>query len=201
MTSFSRPKTPVPQDLQDQMDRSSVDQRLARFDQVRDLILTARGDYFRVHNGKRPADKGYLELSRLDDKVVYLFGHFGQRNWPEWKRRKKLGRIADDSDGRFRPFKALHLLQKKQRRDVWNWLKKFRKDPLTIIQQTGRATGVCCICNKFLTHPDSVAAGIGPICAGRMGLDTTGAAEREGRLLEVKQIPEFDLGAITGGSG
>lgn len=29
----------------------------------------------------------------------------------------------------------------------------------------GRATGTCCCCGKTLTNPDSIAAGIGPICA------------------------------------
>lgn len=32
----------------------------------------------------------------------------------------------------------------------------------------GVATGVCCVCGAFLTDPKSVAAGIGPICAGRV---------------------------------
>jgi Family of unknown function (DUF6011) len=31
----------------------------------------------------------------------------------------------------------------------------------------GRNTGVCCICGVELTDPDSIAAGIGPICATR----------------------------------
>lgn len=29
----------------------------------------------------------------------------------------------------------------------------------------GRETGVCCVCSAELTNPDSIAAGIGPICA------------------------------------
>lgn len=32
----------------------------------------------------------------------------------------------------------------------------------------GRETGVCCVCSAELTNPDSIAAGIGPICAGRL---------------------------------
>jgi hypothetical protein len=31
----------------------------------------------------------------------------------------------------------------------------------------GRATGICCCCGRTLTNPESIAAGIGPICAGR----------------------------------
>jgi hypothetical protein len=33
----------------------------------------------------------------------------------------------------------------------------------------GKKTGHCCICSKLLTNPESVAAGIGPICSGKMG--------------------------------
>jgi hypothetical protein len=32
----------------------------------------------------------------------------------------------------------------------------------------GREIGVCGVCNRTLTNPDSVAAGIGPICAARL---------------------------------
>jgi hypothetical protein len=33
----------------------------------------------------------------------------------------------------------------------------------------GKKTGHCCICSKLLTNPESVSAGIGPICKGNMG--------------------------------
>jgi hypothetical protein len=32
----------------------------------------------------------------------------------------------------------------------------------------GKRTGVCQVCHRKLTNPKSVAAGIGPICAGRV---------------------------------
>lgn len=32
----------------------------------------------------------------------------------------------------------------------------------------GRATGSCVVCARLLTNPESVAAGIGPVCAGRL---------------------------------
>jgi len=31
----------------------------------------------------------------------------------------------------------------------------------------GQQTGVCCMCGRDLTDPESVAAGIGPICSGK----------------------------------
>lgn len=32
----------------------------------------------------------------------------------------------------------------------------------------GQATGVCCCCGRTLTKPESIEAGIGPVCAGRV---------------------------------
>lgn len=36
----------------------------------------------------------------------------------------------------------------------------------------GRATGICSVCNRELTDPESIAAGIGPICGGRIKAPT-----------------------------
>jgi hypothetical protein len=32
----------------------------------------------------------------------------------------------------------------------------------------GRRTGRCMVCGRRLTHPASVAEGIGPVCSGRL---------------------------------
>ncbi len=32
----------------------------------------------------------------------------------------------------------------------------------------GRKTGRCMVCGRKLTHPASIAAGIGPVCAGKL---------------------------------
>lgn len=44
-------------------------------------------------------------------------------------------------------------------------------EPLTVevAASLGRQHGVCMICGRTLTDPESVARGIGPICAGRLG--------------------------------
>lgn len=31
----------------------------------------------------------------------------------------------------------------------------------------GVRTGICCVCGRLLTNPESIALGIGPVCAGR----------------------------------
>jgi hypothetical protein len=33
----------------------------------------------------------------------------------------------------------------------------------------GQQIGRCGVCNRTLTHPESIRGGIGPVCAGRMG--------------------------------
>lgn len=42
-------------------------------------------------------------------------------------------------------------------------------DPKAALEAYGKETGVCAICNITLTNPESIARGIGPICAERWG--------------------------------
>jgi hypothetical protein len=42
-------------------------------------------------------------------------------------------------------------------------------DPVGAAEAYGHLTGHCCICNRELTNPESVARGIGPICADKFG--------------------------------
>ncbi len=46
-------------------------------------------------------------------------------------------------------------------------------DPLAAAVAFGRRTGACSCCGRELTDKDSVARGIGPICAERFGLWST----------------------------
>lgn len=50
------------------------------------------------------------------------------------------------------------------------------EDPETSMKQYGIDTGHCCMCNRELTNKDSIAAGIGPICAGRFGFSMGASA-------------------------
>lgn len=43
------------------------------------------------------------------------------------------------------------------------------RDPLGYALAHGRETGQCAICNRTLSDPASLAAGIGPVCAERFG--------------------------------
>lgn len=42
-------------------------------------------------------------------------------------------------------------------------------DPKAAAEAYGKETGVCCICSRTLTDPNSIERGIGPICADRFG--------------------------------
>lgn len=52
-------------------------------------------------------------------------------------------------------------------RDV---IREFAKDPAAAIVAHGLESGHCAICTKKLTHKHSLEAGVGPICARRMGI-------------------------------
>lgn len=43
------------------------------------------------------------------------------------------------------------------------------KDPKQEAIKEGHRTGSCCICGRLLTNSNSVAQGIGPICADKLG--------------------------------
>lgn len=48
-------------------------------------------------------------------------------------------------------------------------LDEIERDPLAAIKAHGIATGSCGCCGRELTDPDSIALGIGPICADKLG--------------------------------
>lgn len=48
--------------------------------------------------------------------------------------------------------------------DTLDKLRDIAKDPLNAAIQFGKKTGICCLCSRELTNPESIARGIGPIC-------------------------------------
>ena len=54
--------------------------------------------------------------------------------------------------------------------DVKSVLLEAAADPLTAAIRYGKETGACSCCGRDLTNPDSIAAGIGPICREKYGL-------------------------------
>jgi Family of unknown function (DUF6011) len=53
--------------------------------------------------------------------------------------------------------------------DTLKLLCEIAENPLEAAVKYGRSTGNCCICDRELTDPVSVANGIGPYCAARFG--------------------------------
>lgn len=48
-------------------------------------------------------------------------------------------------------------------------LAKIAENPMDALVAYGRETGVCGVCGRRLTDPASVEAGIGPVCASKVG--------------------------------
>ena len=46
---------------------------------------------------------------------------------------------------------------------------RIAQDPFKAAVEHGKLTGGCCVCNRTLSDPVSVANGIGPICAKKFG--------------------------------
>lgn len=78
---------------------------------------------------------------------------FGQNIW--------YGRV--NADGTWeKSFKATD--------EIGEILKGLSEDPAGFASAHGDKHGACCFCNKTLTHPNSVSAGFGPVCADNWGL-------------------------------
>jgi hypothetical protein len=56
--------------------------------------------------------------------------------------------------------------------DLFLWDLVARREPEAATRndliKEGKRTGICQVCHRKLTHPKSIAAGIGPVCAGRV---------------------------------
>ena len=53
-------------------------------------------------------------------------------------------------------------------RTIVEGLQAFGRDPRGHMMRYGHATGVCGVCGRALSDPESVALGIGPVCAGKL---------------------------------
>lgn len=60
-----------------------------------------------------------------------------------------------------------HSIRNRESRDAI--LAAIAADPKAASLAYGRELGHCGVCGRTLTNPESIDAGIGPICAGRMG--------------------------------
>ena len=101
-------------------------------------------------------------LSRVTEKGIYILGkHKGQPS--------RFYLVVATKDGE-------RLYAKEALEDgSWDYEKGaiynlYAEDRATVeeVAERGRLTGSCCVCARRLTDPNSVNAGIGPICARRV---------------------------------
>ena len=52
---------------------------------------------------------------------------------------------------------------------VWQLLLGLGRKPREELARRGRELGWCCLCGRPLSDPESVAAGMGPVCRQRLG--------------------------------
>jgi len=74
--------------------------------------------------------------------------------------------VGKISNGWFIP---IHGLLPTDSTQIATELQEIADDPRGVAIRHGKATGICCCCGRELTDPQSIAAGIGPICADKWG--------------------------------
>lgn len=67
-------------------------------------------------------------------------------------------------------------------------LQEIAKDPQQAMKRYGLELGRCGHCGRTLTDPESIAAGIGPICAGKMGWGRVSREEMDNAI-----VPDWTL--------
>lgn len=72
-------------------------------------------------------------------------------------------------NGIFRPgTEVVDTWPKEEKARYWKALLAARENPKEALAKWGRQTGQCGVCGRDLIDPESVAAGIGPVCAGKL---------------------------------
>jgi len=66
-------------------------------------------------------------------------------------------------------FRSIQGMMQDERDRIETELLRIAANPKEVAIEYGRATGKCSCCGRVLTDPDSIAAGIGPICAEKWG--------------------------------
>ena len=70
--------------------------------------------------------------------------------------------------GRFEPHAAARNLDPVLKAALWGVVSRLREgEAEEVFAEYGRAFGVCCMCGRELTDPESVALGIGPVCRSK----------------------------------
>lgn len=135
-----------------------------RFDGIVETLRTANAN--RDGRRRRPSltvqtDDGQTVQLRLNGPASRYEGSVSVSDGEPFERNRFFGRI--NADGTWAPANNCPA-------DVAATLRELAADVPAYVRRDGRATGRCCCCGRTLTDPNSIAAGIGPICADRFGL-------------------------------
>jgi len=76
-----------------------------------------------------------------------------------------IGKLEDD--GTLKLFRGRAEQARVDLTAVRRQVEAIEADPRSAVVKHGKQTGICGICGRELTDPDSIAAGIGPICAAK----------------------------------
>ena len=74
-----------------------------------------------------------------------------------------------DSDEKDDTYTMKNSISRASKPETLEVLREIAKNPGDAARMYGQKTGICC-CGAELTNAQSIAAGIGPICAGNWGL-------------------------------
>jgi hypothetical protein len=85
-------------------------------------------------------------------------------------------------------YKARHLPDKKKL-ELFKLLCELNDSINNTVVHYGRLSKHCCMCQQELTHPISIALGIGPKCAAKLGIAWEMPPASLQSLLEPEKIP------------
>lgn len=136
---------------------------LARLDrdEVSGLINQLKGFQFKVDSEHREVPAGrYALLGQTSLGPTWRFYEVqdGKNRWKGYKFIKRL--VGSPGDYQKSP------VGREERAAI---MKLIEADPQKAAIDYGHQSGCCSMCGSPLTNPESLAAGIGPVCAGKRG--------------------------------
>ena len=97
---------------------------------------------------------GDIEISYFDDRFFF------------WYKRVLVMTIRPDGTA-IASYNGSRLPEK-HKRIIWDVMRSLEEDFYKEVTKWGRDTGICGVCGAPLTDPESVARGIGPVCATKI---------------------------------
>lgn len=93
--------------------------------------------------------------------------------WSDDKQQWEFYKVRTPETGQWRGYTFVEVQASddfwpiRNRETLWRILERIAEDPLAASKAYGKELGRCGVCGRTLTDPESIAAGIGPICAAK----------------------------------